>query len=81
MWLLLTALLAWRILLAFKGLPENGLEITLAGIFLAWMTLTTAIHRALKPFRGKDEESPISGGLKDIVANGVEEGVTRTMDP
>lgn len=81
MWVLLTGLLAWRIILAFKGLPDGGQEITLAGIFLAWMTLTTAIHRALKPFRGKSEDSPISGGLTDIVADGVEEGVTRTIEP
>lgn len=78
-WLLLTLLVAYRIVLSFDGLPNDGQEVTLAGIFLAWMTLTAAIHRALKPFRGGNE-SRISEGVVDLVADGVEEGINRTAD-
>ena len=79
-WLLLTLLVAYRIVLSFHGLANDGQEVTLAGIFVAWMTLTTAIHRALKPFRGRNGESRIGEGVVDLVADGVEEGVDRKVD-
>ena len=64
---MLTALVAWQVLQAFHEI-KDGDRVVLVGTFLAWMTVTTAIQKSLKPHRAKDDDSRDESLVERVVS-------------
>lgn len=76
-WILLLILVGCRIVaLIFEPsmLKDRAVGLGLAGIFIAWLTLTSAIHRALKPHRPENGPQEYQG-LLDRFADHVEKWI------
>lgn len=77
-WGLLTALVSWQVLQAFNKIAD-GERVVLVGTFLAWMTVTTAIQKSLKPHRAKEHDSG-DESLAERVASLIEKAAKRSSD-
>ena len=76
-WLSLTALVSWQVWNSFDGI-KDGERVAIVGTFLAWMTVTTAIQKALKPHRGNEE--PHDEGIVERVVTLLEKAANRFGD-